>query len=92
MLTKPPILDETGQKILAGINRIKNKLLGTNTDPVTPGSAGTSGTSPVMQDDTGRDIISALNDLGDTVGSVRDYENLIVNGRPSKSIDRIWSP
>lgn len=65
MLTKPPILDETGQKILAGIRRVKDILTGTNTPAVAPGSAGISGTSPVMQDDTGRDIISALNDLGD---------------------------
>ena len=67
MLTKPPILDETGQKILAGITRIKDALLGTASDPVTPGSAGSSGTEPVFQDDTGRNIITALNDLGTAV-------------------------
>ena len=68
-MTKPILLDETGTKILAAIQRIKNKILGTSSDPITPGSAGASGVKPVMQDDTGRDIISALNDLGDAMPS-----------------------
>ena len=67
MITKPPILDETGQKILAAISRIKTKIQGTSSSAITPGSAASSGTEPVMQDDTGRSIISALNDLGDAV-------------------------
>lgn len=75
MLTKPPILDETGQKILSGITRIKDALLGTTSDPVTPGSAGTSGVEPVMQDDTGRDIIVALNDLGTAVKPASATDN-----------------
>lgn len=75
MLTKPPILDETGQKILSGIARIKNALLGTTSDPVTPGSAGSSGTEPVFQDDTGRDIITALNDLGTAVKPASATDN-----------------
>ena len=75
MLTKPPILDATGQKILTGINRIKNALLGTTSDSVTPGSAGSSGTEPVFQDDTGRDIITALNDLGTAVKPASATDN-----------------
>lgn len=67
MITKPPILDETGVKIKQAIIRIKNKFLGQDDSAVTPGSAASSGTAAVMQDDTGRDIISALNDLGDAV-------------------------
>lgn len=75
MLTKPPILDETGQKILSGITRIKDALLGTASNPVTPGSAESSGTEPVFQDDTGRDIITALNDLGTAVKPASATDN-----------------
>ena len=67
MITKPILLDETGVKIKQAIIRVKNKFLGEDDSAITPGTAGTSGVEPVIQDDTGRDIISALNDLGDAV-------------------------
>lgn len=66
-MTYPTLLDETGQKILAAINRIKNKLLGTSEAPVDPGAAASAGREPEIQDSTGREIIAALNDLGDGV-------------------------
>lgn len=67
MITKPMLLDETGQKIKAAIVRVKNKFLGVSSDPITPGSAASSGIAAVIQDDTGREIIAALNDLGSAV-------------------------
>lgn len=68
-MTYPTLLDETGQKILAAISRIKNKLLGMSEDPVDPGTTESSGRDFEIQDSTGREIISALNDLGDAVPS-----------------------
>lgn len=79
MITRPMLLDETGQKIKLALQRVKNKFLGTTTDPVTPGQAGSSGVSPVIQDDTGREIISALNDLADAVKPASATEQGLVN-------------
>lgn len=79
MITRPMLLDETGQKIKLALQRVKNKFLGTTTDPVTPGQAGSSGVSPVIQDDTGREIISALNDLADAVKPASATEQGLVS-------------
>lgn len=79
MITRPMLLDETGQKIKLALQRVKNKFLGTTTDPVTPGQAGSSGVSPVIQDDTGREIISALNDLADAVKPASTTEQGLVD-------------
>ena len=79
MITRPMLLDETGQKIKLALQRVKNKFLGTTTDPVTPGQAGSSGVSPVIQDDTGREIISALNDLADAVKPASKTEQGLVS-------------
>lgn len=79
MITRPMLLDETGQKIKLALQRVKNKFLGTATDPVTPGQAGSSGVSPVIQDDTGREIISALNDLADAVKPASATEQGLVS-------------
>ena len=79
MITRPMLLDETGQKIKLALQRVKNKFLGTTTDPVTPGQAGSSGVSPVIQDDTGREIISALNDLADAVKPASTTEQGLVS-------------
>lgn len=61
MITKPMLLDETGQKVVQSVQRITTGLDGTATSDIVPGTAASVGIEPVIQDDTGRSLIVALN-------------------------------
>lgn len=63
MITKPMLLDETGQKVVQAIQRITTGMDGTPTTDIVPGSAASVGIEPVIQDDTGRSMVVALNSL-----------------------------
>lgn len=61
MILKPMLLDETGQKVVQSVQRISTGLDGTPTSDIVPGTAASVGIEPVIQDDTGRSLIVALN-------------------------------
>lgn len=82
-MNRPVLLDVTGQLILQAITRLKNIALGRAVAPVVPGTAPASGVGPVIKDDTGRELVSAINDLADNVFPLNvGIQNYIINSEP----------
>ncbi len=61
MILKPMLLDETAQKIVQAVQRTTTGMDGTATSDIVPGTAASVGIEPVVQDDTGRSLVVALN-------------------------------